>query len=435
MRSWQPLTLVILAASCTQAPLADDTSVTTLVQERIKKSVHYDQDPDCLCLIELLLQKELSLPAAIQIALFNNKTLRATFEELGIAQADLIQAGLLHNPLFEGVARLPTKGKGTTNTEFSITQNFIDLFLIPLKKKVAKSELELVQLHIAQACITLAFDVEQAYYKLQAALTNLTYLEQITALSEIEKEIAKRQYDTGNCNERIFKEYEALHLHSALNLQKGYTVVAALKNELSLLLSIPQTNWHISKELPSQVCLPIEKDLLEISYKQRLDLQHALLMRDKLIKIGATKQWWSYTEGALGAAWETDVDGTKLFGPKLQLSIPLFNTGQAERARLLSELKQAQHTVDALKSTISSDLLQTVTLIKILQDQIAEKRLLIQQQTVTTSHAMYSVMGLSLYKLLDTKKNELEAKIAHTEMLRDFWLAKVALERTIGGNL
>ena len=38
--------------------------------------------------------------SAVQIALLNNRALRATLEEIGISRADLIQAGLLRNPEF-----------------------------------------------------------------------------------------------------------------------------------------------------------------------------------------------------------------------------------------------------------------------------------------------------------------------------------------------
>jgi len=48
--------------------------------------------------VRSLLAKDLTVDAAVQIALFNNRSLQATFEEIGILQADLVQAGLLKNP-------------------------------------------------------------------------------------------------------------------------------------------------------------------------------------------------------------------------------------------------------------------------------------------------------------------------------------------------
>jgi len=47
-----------------------------------------------------LLAKPLSADSAVQIALLNNRGLQASFQELGIAEAELVQASRLPNPGF-----------------------------------------------------------------------------------------------------------------------------------------------------------------------------------------------------------------------------------------------------------------------------------------------------------------------------------------------
>ena len=47
-----------------------------------------------------LLQKTLTIDDAVQIAIFNNRGLQASFDELGISEADLVAAGRLPNPHF-----------------------------------------------------------------------------------------------------------------------------------------------------------------------------------------------------------------------------------------------------------------------------------------------------------------------------------------------
>ena len=48
------------------------------------------------------LQSEIDEDTAIRIALINNPIVAAEYERLGIARADLVQAGLLSNPVFDG---------------------------------------------------------------------------------------------------------------------------------------------------------------------------------------------------------------------------------------------------------------------------------------------------------------------------------------------
>ena len=49
--------------------------------------------------IDILLRDGLSRKEAIQIALLNNRMLQASFENIGVAEANLVQAGLLTNPV------------------------------------------------------------------------------------------------------------------------------------------------------------------------------------------------------------------------------------------------------------------------------------------------------------------------------------------------
>ncbi|HXF28555.1 MAG TPA: hypothetical protein VN457_01780, partial [Chlamydiales bacterium] len=129
-----------MATSCTSIRPADDRAVSSLVNDRIGTPVCWNQEKkneQVKKAVDYLRSRNLSVDAAVEIALLNNPTIQAQFEELGIAEADLIEAGLLQNPLFEGFIRFPNRSTLHTNCEFSVTQNFLDIFLIPLRKKVA----------------------------------------------------------------------------------------------------------------------------------------------------------------------------------------------------------------------------------------------------------------------------------------------------------
>src|SRR5882724_130932 len=56
-----------------------------------------------------LLRPDLTSDTAVQIAVLNNRGLRAIFEEIGLSQADLIAAGRLHNPAFFASVRWPNQ--------------------------------------------------------------------------------------------------------------------------------------------------------------------------------------------------------------------------------------------------------------------------------------------------------------------------------------
>ena len=80
--------------------------------------------------MQALLEDALMADKAVQVALLNNRELQAMYTELGVAQADLVQAGLLTNPVFDGAAFFPLEG-GPVSLELSAAMSFLDIRVVP----------------------------------------------------------------------------------------------------------------------------------------------------------------------------------------------------------------------------------------------------------------------------------------------------------------
>src|SRR5579862_7217059 len=111
---------------CASPPKDDGfANVKQLAADRTGHAVQWNQDTAddraAEASVHAMLQEELTLDRAVQIALINNRNLQASYEDLGIAQADLVQAGLLSNPVFNAIIRFPDGG-GITDMELSVTQ-------------------------------------------------------------------------------------------------------------------------------------------------------------------------------------------------------------------------------------------------------------------------------------------------------------------------
>src|SRR5262245_3137189 len=116
----------------------DDVRAT--VDERIATKTFWnngtDLDKEAAGKVSALLESKLTADEAVQIALLNNRELQAIYSDLGVAQADLVQAGLLRNPIFDAAVKFPTSG-GKPELEFSAAMNFLDLFYLPIRKRLA----------------------------------------------------------------------------------------------------------------------------------------------------------------------------------------------------------------------------------------------------------------------------------------------------------
>ncbi len=436
---------IYLCSACTRVPQADDCKVSSLVQERITKHVHWKQgskeDQEVQCCLDHLLQQDLNIDTTTQIALLNNPEIQANFEEIGIAQADLVQAGLFQNPIFEGFVRFPNRRSLKTNTELSVTQGFLDIFLIPLRKKVAATELEQAEYQVANVVLDLAFDVRETYYSLQAEQTKLNLLELLVEVTSASNLLAGQQRQAGNINDLELQSHTSEYLQAKLELSKTQNQIAHLRKELNTLLGLrpSQDNWHIPNELPELPGEEISKETLHaLALSQRLDLANARLEIKRIFEMGATKEWWTYMDASVGISGERDTDGARVLGPTFFAALPFFDHGQADRARLFSMLKQREHQLQALEIDVLSEVTRSLNQLLINRTRVTifnKEFMPLQAKIIATSQNFYNVMGLSGYKLLHNKQQELQAKIEYTMALKEYWVTRVELDRALGGTV
>src|SRR3954469_22964908 len=111
-----------------------------------------------------MLAGELTADQAVQVALLNNRELQATYESLGVAQADLVAAGLLKNPVFNADLRFSTHGGGT-GVDLSLLGNFLEVLYVPMRRAVAEQELAAAKGAVSAAVVDLAGEVRRAVYE------------------------------------------------------------------------------------------------------------------------------------------------------------------------------------------------------------------------------------------------------------------------------
>ncbi len=431
-------------SGCTKMQRSDDLLVSSAIERRLDKKVQWDKgwlkNEQVECKIQNLLQQELTVDAAVQVAMLNNPHIQAIFEEIGISQADLVEAGLFSNPIFDLVVRYPNKKGFVPDIEYSITASFIDLFLIPLRVKVAKAELEQTTLRVTNEVLDLAFEVEQTFYELQAAQQELEYTRSIVELTSIHSEIASRQRNIDNVNSLDFQQIQSRFLEAKLEIARIQNEIIRLQEKLNKLLGFcGDIQWTISNDFSEIDYQGLPIDRLEcVAFRERLDLQVARFEVLRLNRKLGIKQWWVYTEGRIGIGGERDADGLNTIGPAFSGAIPIFNYGQAARLRLHAELRQAQDELATLEIQILSEVREAHKLLMNNLDIINAYRAQIiplQRKILESSEELYNVMGLGVDRLLENKRQELQAYSNYILSLRNYWMARVQLDRALGGKL
>jgi cobalt-zinc-cadmium efflux system outer membrane protein len=171
----------------------------------------------------------------------------------------------------------------------------------------------------------------------------------------------------------------------------------------------------------------------------RLDLGAA---RTRLASFGtALKLTHAGLIGGLevGAQGHRDPDaGTKVLGPSLRLELPLFDQRQATRARLHAQLRQAENSLDELAIRVRTEVRmarERVLASRELAEFYKKTALPLREREIAVTQLYYNAMQVGLFQLLGAKQRQVSAYREYLDCVRDYWLARVDLERAAGGPL
>lgn len=310
--------------------------VQGVADERIGKRVVWvedeNADPALQQAIRELLDSELTSETAVQMALLNNRNLQATYEELGVAQADLVAAGLLKNPVFEIEFRWP--GRPANPWELHVVEDFIDILLIPLRKRVAAAAFEQAKLRVSNAVLEMDAEVRTTFFRYQGAdqmfemRTTAAHATEATAL------LAQRQHEAGNISDRDFANERAVHEQARADLALAEVEVLDQRERLNTLMGVwgpDAARWRTAQRLPEVPLAETTPEALEsLAVSQRLDLAAA---RHEIVALADSVGLARY-EGlipalSVGGHYEREPEGDATWGPSLEIPIPIFDQGQA----------------------------------------------------------------------------------------------------------
>jgi cobalt-zinc-cadmium efflux system outer membrane protein len=390
-----------------------------------------------------LLKHDLSVDAAVRIALVNNRSLQATFEEIGVSQADLAQSALIKNPEFDGFVRFPKGAPSGNNVELGLVQDVLDVLTRPLRKKIGAAQLEQTKLRVGSNVLGLIAEVKTAYLTLQARQQLVMRLELIMEVNRAAAEFARKQHEAGTMNDLDFATHQATYDQSKVDVAIEGTQVRADRERVNRLLGLwgSDTGWRIAKQLPGIPADDIPLDGLEsLAISQRLDVAAARWGVDLVGRALALKRGTRYFPLGINVGVQTEKDsgGQRVTGPSLALQLPIFDLGKASIARLEAQHRQAQRQLEALAINARSEvreardlLLATRDLAQYYGSVLLPERVEILDLTLKAHNMMFK----GAYDLLLAKQSEVTTERAYIEAWRDYWIARTRLERAVGGRL
>jgi cobalt-zinc-cadmium efflux system outer membrane protein len=394
---------------------------------------------------------QLSLDTALKIALTNNNEIQAVFQDIGIARADVWQATLFRNPTFDGFVRFPnhdTVGEGDqmrsaqNNVELSVSQDFIDVLLMPFKRRIASAEYKSVKLRVADAVLGFILDVKRAYYTAQAAEQTRELQKTVLEAAEAAVELGERQLKAGNIKELEFSIEQAAYEETKLEYEKIRAEELLAREPLNQLMGLAGNDadvWKISSSLPDlPEADPKLEDLETLALSQRLDLA-AIREQTKALKRRLTAtRFGIIPEAELGINTEKEIDGGRVTGPSWKVEVPVWDQQLAQGSKVKAQWRQSRFQEAAYEVKVRSEVRQAAinlekarTAAEAYRDKIIPDR----EKIVALYLKDYNYMLSGVYQLLNAKQTEIHARLEYIESIKDYWTSLAALERAVGGKL
>jgi len=266
MKATVALSALVALAGC--ASLSEDagfSKVEQAVKERADIEAKWARSEDDATRIrgrvKGLLAGPLGPAQAMQIAVLNNPGLQASYAEVGIAEADLVQA--------------------------------------------SRSRLEATQSRVAAEALRVAFDARKAWFEAVAAQETAGYAAQLKDSAEASAELARRMAAVGNFPKLTQAREQAFYADATTQLARARHKAAAARERLTRLMGL----WggDLSYQLPDRLPeLPKEVreggELEAQAIAQRLDVQRARREAESLAHAKAERLYLQAVNRATEAA-------------------------------------------------------------------------------------------------------------------------------------
>ncbi len=386
-----------------------------------------------------LLGQPLTADAAVELALLHNPGLQASFQELRIAESDLVQAGRLRNPSL-GFGRLRADG-GTVEIERSVVFDVLGLLAMPLARQVEEQRFEQARLRAAYDAVGLAADTRRAYFMAVAAQETLRYAGQVQLAAEASHDLAARMLAAGNVPKLALLREQAFLADTTVQSARAQQQALARRERLTRLLGLDgsQPAFALPERLPDLPRQPSELQAAEqTAMAQRLDVLMARRSTDALAaSLGLTRatRWVDVLQA--GYRNKSETGAGRADGYTIALTLPIFDSGDARLAAAEARHLQAVQRTAEIALQARSEVRESYAayrsafaLAQHYRDDIVPLRKRISEENLLR----YNGMLIGPFELLADAREQVASVTAYVEALRDYWVADAALHTAVMGR-
>lgn len=446
-RSVLVLTVSLLLSGCaTFSPDQGMGVVADIADNSIKKDVvairSVDEAQRADDTVKRLLRRALDVDTAVQIALLNNRGLQAAYNELALAETDLVQESLPPNPTFS-ISRI--SGGGAVEIERQIVGDILALATLPFRSEIAKRRFHQAQLRAALETLRLASDVRRSYYRTVAANEMVGLLTDAKSTAEATAKLASKLGETGSLNKLDQAREQVFYAETTADLASARQEVTSSREHLARLMGLwdGDVTFRLPNRLPALPRRPSTLPSIEVdAVTHRIDLQIARIELDALAKalnLTEASRFVTLLDVAGISKTTRDPDGSRFRerGFDIQFQIPIFDGGEVRVRQASETYNQAFNRLTEKAVNVRSEARNAYRTYRSSYD-IArqyEREVLPLRKIITEEMQLrFSSMQVDVFALLTEARQRIASLRAGIDAKRSFWFAHSDLQTAVNGG-
>ena len=376
-------------------------------------------------------QDGLTQDEAVAVALWNNPDFHLQLADLGFARADLLEAGLLRNPVLSLLLPL-----GPKQLEATLRWPIEALWERPRRVAMARVSHERVAATLELHGLTLVQDVTLAFIESALAQDRARLADQAAADLDRVSRITQARLDAGDISQLEARSAHIEAARAAQDAARARIDVSLRKTDLRARLGLALDAVEVT--LMPDASLPTacgaEPALLAEALASRPDVRAAELAMEEA---GRRLGWERSRVLAVTAALDANGSGSDGFeiGPGVDIGLPIFDRNQAGRARAAAEMERASRGYVAVRQRVASELRMATGQFKQARATLATWRdaiLTPLEEQVRVASRAYADGEVSQLFVLDMTRRLTDARLTAREVEADMARALARTERAVG---
>ncbi|UWU91542.1 TolC family protein [Bradyrhizobium sp. CB1015] len=422
------------------------TEVSDLTSRTMNKDVAFVRSAEGAAAVDArvrqLLSRTLSVDAAVQIALLNNKGLQAAYNELALAETELVEQSLPPNPVF-AVSRIT--GNGASEIERQVVGDILALATLPFRSEIARERFRGAQLRAALATLRHASDVRRAYVRAVAASEMVGLLTDAKATAESTAQLALKLGETGSLNKLDQAREQVFYAETTADLASARQAAGSAREKLARQMGLwdDGLDFRLPNRLPPLPGRPLALSMIEAdAVAHRLDLQIArleLAALAKALNLTEATRFVTLLDIARISRRTQDPEGPPFRerGFDLQFQIPIFDGGEVRVRQATETYNLAFNRLTERAVNVRSEARDAYRVYRSTYDIAGHyQREIIPLRKIITEEMQlrFSSMQVDIFALLTEARQRLAALRGAIDARQRFFLAQADLQTAVNGG-